>query len=148
MAFKRSGVRLPLAPPSILLRVQCYIDEASDWLPIYLSREARGKHHGAKSIPTHRLSHARFCSLSVLKCRMAFTKGELLRHAIAFALRSVRLSGRRLGLTEDDRMRVADDALRELRRHGEWRELDDTVDSGPLSQLSGVRQTESANDRW
>jgi hypothetical protein len=39
---------------------------------------------------------------------MAFTKGELLRHAIAFALRSVRLSGRRLGLTEDDRMRVAE----------------------------------------
>jgi hypothetical protein len=58
---------------------------------------------------------------------MAFTKGELLRHAIAFALRSVRLSGRRLGLTEDDRMRVADDTLRELRRHGEWRELDETV---------------------
>jgi hypothetical protein len=48
---------------------------------------------------------------------MAFTKGELLRHAIAFALRRVRLSGRRLGLTEDDRMRVADDTLRELRRY-------------------------------
>ena len=62
---------------------------------------------------------------------MAFTKGELLRHAIAFALRSVRLSGRRIGLTEDDRMRVADDALRELRRYGEWRELDDIVDGGP-----------------
>ena len=62
---------------------------------------------------------------------MAFTKGELLRHAIAFALRSVRLSGRRLGLTEDDRMRVADDTLRELRRYGEWRELDDAVSGGP-----------------
>jgi hypothetical protein len=62
---------------------------------------------------------------------MAFTKGELLRHAITFALRSVRLSGRRLGLTEDDRMRVADDTLRELRRYGEWRELDDEVNGGP-----------------
>ena len=62
---------------------------------------------------------------------MAFTKGELLRHAIAFALRSVRLSGRRLALTEDDRMRVANDTLRELRRYGEWRELDDGVDGGP-----------------
>jgi hypothetical protein len=29
---------------------------------------------------------------------MAFTKGELLSHAIAFALRSVRLSGRRRDL--------------------------------------------------
>jgi hypothetical protein len=62
---------------------------------------------------------------------MAFTKGELLRHSIAFALRSVRLAGRRLGLTEEDRVPVADDTLRELRRHGEGRELDDVVDGGP-----------------
>jgi hypothetical protein len=48
----------------------------------------------------------------------------------------VRLSGRRLGLTEDDRMRVADDTLRELRRHGEWRELDDTVNGGPTTAQS------------
>ena len=67
---------------------------------------------------------------------MAFTKGELLRHAIAFALRSVRLSGRRLGLTEDDRMRVASDTLRELRRHGEWRELDNPADGGPSAAQS------------
>jgi hypothetical protein len=67
---------------------------------------------------------------------MDFTKGELLRHAIAFALRSVRLSGRRLGLTEDDRMRIADNTLRELRRHGEWRELDDVVDGGPTPAQS------------
>jgi hypothetical protein len=60
-----------------------------------------------------------------------FTKGDLLRHSIAFALRSVRLAGRRLGLTEEDRMRVADDTLRELRKHGEWGELDDVVDGGP-----------------
>ena len=66
---------------------------------------------------------------------MAFTKGELLRHAIAFALRSVRLSGRRLGLTEDDRIRVADYTLRELRRYGEWRELDDTVNGGPTAAV-------------
>jgi hypothetical protein len=67
---------------------------------------------------------------------MAFTKNELLRHAIAFALRSARLSGRRLGLTEDDRMRVADETLRELRGYGEWRELDDVVDGGPTTALS------------
>jgi len=67
---------------------------------------------------------------------MAFTKGELLRHAIAFALRSVRLCGRRLGLTEDDRMRVASDTLRELRRLGEWRELDNPADGGPSAAQS------------
>ena len=61
---------------------------------------------------------------------------ELLRDAIAFALRSVRLSSRRLGLTEDDRMRVADDTLRDLRRHGEWRELDDVVNGGPTAAQS------------
>jgi hypothetical protein len=33
-------------------------------------------------------------------------------------------------------MRVADDALRELRRHGEWRELDDLVDGSPNVALS------------
>ena len=55
------------------------------------------------------------------------------------AIIAVGLSGRRLGLTEDDRMRVANDTLRELRRHGEWRELDDTVDSGPTVAQSAKR---------
>jgi hypothetical protein len=62
---------------------------------------------------------------------MAFTKGELLRHAIAFALRSVRLSGRRLGLTEEERLRVAAEAVREMRKYGEWRELDEPVSARP-----------------
>jgi len=75
---------------------------------------------------------------------MAFTKGELLRHAIAFALRNVRLSGRRFDLTEDDRMRVADDSLRKLRRYGEWRELDDTVDGGPtVANSAGSSKSEN-----
>jgi len=64
---------------------------------------------------------------------MAFTKGELLRHSIAFALRSVRLYGRRLDLTEGERLRVAAETIRELRQHGEWRELDDPVDGGPAA---------------
>jgi hypothetical protein len=33
-------------------------------------------------------------------------------------------------------MLVADDTLRELRRHGEWRELDDTVNGGPTAAQS------------
>jgi hypothetical protein len=56
----------------------------------------------------------------------------------------VRLSGRRPGLTEDDRMRIADDTLRELRRYGEWRELDDVVDGGPTVAQSD-RSSKSNN---
>lgn len=67
---------------------------------------------------------------------MAFTKGEILRHCIAFALRSVRLDHRRLGLTEDDRARIADDTLRELRKHGAWSDLDDVIGGGPTIALS------------
>lgn len=64
------------------------------------------------------------------------TKGEILRHCIASALRSVRLHHHRLGLSEDDRRRVADDTLRELRRYGEWPELDDVIDAGPAVAIS------------
>jgi hypothetical protein len=78
---------------------------------------------------------------------MAFTKGELLRHAIAFALRRVRLSGRRLGLTEEERLRVADDTLRELRRHGEWRELDDAIDGGPTAASSARPELDKRDRR-
>jgi hypothetical protein len=53
--------------------------------------------------------------------------------SIAFALRSVRLYGRRLDLTEGERLRVAAETIRELRQHGEWRELDDPVDGGPVA---------------
>jgi hypothetical protein len=62
---------------------------------------------------------------------MAFTKGELLRHSIAFALRSVRLHGR--ALTEEARERIAAETVREMRKHGEWRELDDPVSAGPAA---------------
>jgi len=79
---------------------------------------------------------------------MACTKGELLRHAIAFALRGVRLSGRRLGLTEDDRMRVADDTLRELRRHGAWKDLDDVIDGGPTAALSARPKTGNTSEQF
>jgi hypothetical protein len=64
---------------------------------------------------------------------MTLTKGELLQHSIAFALRSVRLYGRRLGLTEEARLRVAAETVREMRKHGEWRELDDRVAGGPAA---------------
>jgi hypothetical protein len=56
------------------------------------------------------------------------TKGDLLRYAIAYALRSVHFKRRRLELSEDDRYRIAADAVGELRRHGQWKELDDPVE--------------------
>jgi hypothetical protein len=56
------------------------------------------------------------------------TKGDLLRYAIAFALRSVRLAGRKLGLSEDQRYEIAGATLVELRKHGEWRELDEVME--------------------
>ena len=77
---------------------------------------------------------------------MAFTKGEILRYCIAFALRSARLNHRRLGLTEDDRARVADNTLRELRKHGAWSDLDDVIDGGPTAALS-ERQKPDKRDR-
>jgi hypothetical protein len=41
-------------------------------------------------------------------------------------------------------MRLADDTIRELRRYGEWRELDDAVNGGPTAaqSASGMTQEE------
>jgi hypothetical protein len=55
------------------------------------------------------------------------TKGDLLRYAIAFALSRVRFERRKLELSEDDRYQIAADTVVELRRHGQWKELDDVV---------------------
>jgi hypothetical protein len=55
------------------------------------------------------------------------------------------------GLTEDDRMRVADDTLRELRKYGAWRDLDDEVDDGPTVAPSARREpdkSEKPNSDW
>jgi len=38
-------------------------------------------------------------------------------------------------------MRVADHTLRELRKHGEWRELEDEVDGGPTVAQSAKSKT-------
>ena len=57
-----------------------------------------------------------------------YTKGELLRFSIAFALRGIRLHRSRLPLSEEDRYRVADDAIRKLRQYGQWNELDDVIE--------------------
>jgi len=56
---------------------------------------------------------------------MAETKGSILRFALFYALSKVRLA--RHKLSEDDRRRTAEDTIKELRRHGGWKDLDDPV---------------------
>ena len=59
------------------------------------------------------------------------TRGEIRRSSLAFSLRGVQVSFRRLGLTEAERFEIAEQAIRELRRHGGWKELDDIVEVPP-----------------
>ncbi len=52
------------------------------------------------------------------------TRGDMLRFAIAFALRGARklVRGLRQGLDEEERYRVADDVVRQLQERGDpWR---------------------------
>lgn len=66
---------------------------------------------------------------------MIFTKAYLLRSSIAYALSGVRLQrGRqfsKLGLTEDERYVLAARVIAELRKYGEWKELDEEVPVRP-----------------
>jgi hypothetical protein len=49
------------------------------------------------------------------------TRGDMLRFAIAFALRRARklVRGLRQALTEDERFEIADDVVRQLQQHGD-----------------------------
>jgi len=56
------------------------------------------------------------------------TRADLLRFAVAFALRGARklVRGLRQGLSEEERYRVADDVVHRLQQHGDpWRLADD-----------------------
>jgi hypothetical protein len=56
------------------------------------------------------------------------TRADMLRFAVAFALRGARklVRGLRQGLSEEERYRVADDVVDRLRQHGDpWRLADD-----------------------
>jgi hypothetical protein len=55
------------------------------------------------------------------------TKADLLRFSIAFALSRVRFRRFRLGLSEDERYQIAEDTVRQMRKYGAWKELDDVV---------------------
>jgi hypothetical protein len=76
---------------------------------------------------------------------MAETKGSILRFSIAFALRGVGLKlGRqflKLGLSEAQRYDVADRTIAEMRKFGQWKELDDPVEPdlpGPRHSLGDM----------
>ena len=56
------------------------------------------------------------------------TRGDILRYAIAYALRRARkiVRGLRQGLTEDERYAVADHVVAQLKEHGDpWRLSDE-----------------------
>jgi hypothetical protein len=61
------------------------------------------------------------------------TRGDMLTFAIAFALRAARklVRGLREELTEEERYRVADDVVRQLKQHGDpWRLSEDLPPAG------------------
>jgi hypothetical protein len=73
---------------------------------------------------------------------MGETKATVLRFSLAYALRGVRLARHRLGLTEEQRYEIADETIREMRRFGGWRDLDEPVEPEPVkpSALPGERK--------
>ncbi len=59
---------------------------------------------------------------------LGHTKATLLRHSISFALIGVRLWGKKLKLSDEERLAIADETIKELRRYGGWRDLDDELE--------------------
>ena len=60
------------------------------------------------------------------------TRGDMLRFALAFALRRARklVRGLRYGLTEEERYAIADDVVLQLKRYGDVWRLDEELPSG------------------
>ena len=58
---------------------------------------------------------------------MPYTRGEMLRFAVAFALRTLKIHGRKGVMTEQQRYEAGDLVVAQLKRHGDpWR-LDETM---------------------
>jgi hypothetical protein len=68
-------------------------------------------------------------------------RADALRFAVAFALREVRLASHRLGLSEETRYRVADEAVNQLLRDGRWPELNEEGELRPLSDGTNDKRT-------
>jgi hypothetical protein len=61
------------------------------------------------------------------------TRAQVLKHCLAYALSKLRFKRAPLGIPEDARMQLADEAVKELRRFGHWKELDE--DAGTVEPL-------------
>ena len=62
------------------------------------------------------------------------TRAELMRHALAQALRRVHVGAKKLKLDEETRWQIAGEAVEELRRYGSWKELDEEAPMRPLAK--------------
>lgn len=72
------------------------------------------------------------------------TRGDILRYAIAYALIGARklVRGLKIGLTEDERYRVADDVVDRLKQYGDpWR----LSDEAPVTQGFSVSATSGSS---
>jgi hypothetical protein len=69
------------------------------------------------------------------------TRADSLKFALAFALRNVRLARHPLGLSEETRHRVANEAIEYLLRDGRWPELKQAGELLPLADGSNDKRT-------
>ncbi|MCX7307094.1 MAG: hypothetical protein NTZ72_03745 [Afipia sp.] len=68
--------------------------------------------------------------------RPSKTKADLLWFSLVFALGNVRIGYRYKldrAVTQAERHQVADDTIAEMRRHGQWKDLDDELPISPIS---------------
>jgi len=61
------------------------------------------------------------------------TRAELMRHALSQALRKVHIGPKKLKLDEETRWQITGEAVEELRRYGDWKELDQEAPVRPLA---------------
>ena len=67
---------------------------------------------------------------------MPYTRAGMLRFAVAFALRKLKIHGRKGVLTEEQRYAIGDHVVSELRRHGDPRKLDREIPNPPPGALA------------
>lgn len=63
-------------------------------------------------------------------------RANALRHALAFALRSVRVARHRLGLSEETRYQIAYQVVAQLLCDGRWPELNEEAKGIPVADGS------------
>ena len=76
------------------------------------------------------------CTIVLFMFYWAMTKGEVLRYAIAFALRRSRkiIRGLKEGMTEEERFAVADHTVSQLKQRGDpWRLNEEAKPAPPPS---------------